>query len=169
MSLGIVHASMDRTDSAPEERLAQAVAALLDWQRRQDRMGANRHGRCLEATRAALASAGLFLPPPQPRPRNLALSNYEILRQNPARWGWMPAPADARYTLDYFDHVGRLPDGRIAGHIAIADHQEQILRSSWDYPLDSYWRSMRIGSFVPRANLAGSKEAKAAAPPPRSG
>lgn len=132
-----------------QARLAEAVRALHTWQHREDGQGANRHGRCLEAVRAALADVGLSLPPPQPRPHNLALYNYQLLRQDPARWGWTPAPAGARYTLDYFDHVGRLPDGRIAGHIAVGDTVTHALYSSWDYPLTPYWRSMRVASFVP--------------------
>lgn len=130
--------------------LEQAVRALRVWQAQEDRAGANRHGRCLEAVRRALRTVGLPLPPPQARPNNLALYNFQLLRQDAARWGWQAAPPRSRFTLDYFAHVGRLPDGRVAGHIALADHVAGVLYSSWDYPLTPHWQAVRVGSFVPR-------------------
>ena len=129
--------------------LEQAIRSLHLWQTREDEAGANRHGRCLEAVRAALQQAGLHLPSPQARPNNLALYNGRLLAQDPARWGWQPAPPEARYTLEYFERVGSLPDGRIAGHVALADHAKGTLYSSWDYPLTPFWQTRLAGSFVP--------------------
>lgn len=135
---------------ASQHALAQAVDALRAWQWREDERGANRHGRCLEAVRAALVAVGLRLPPPQSRPNNLALYNGRWLAKDPTPWGWQAADAGARYTLDYFGGVGRLPDGRVAGHVAIADHVARVLYSSWDYPLTASWQGHRFASFVPQ-------------------
>lgn len=146
-----------------QHALEQAVDALRAWQWREDEGGANRHGRCLEAVRAALLAVGLRLPPPQPRPNNLAVFNGRWLAKDPAAWGWLAAGPGVRYTLDYFGGVGRLPDGRVAGHVAIADHVARVLYSSWDYPVTASWQARRFASFVPRR---GAPSRATAAPGP---
>ena len=97
-----------------------------------------------------MTEAGLHIPAPMPRPHNLAIANFHVLSEDPARFGWRPAHVDLhRYALVFFGGVGRLPDGRVAGHIAVLDRIARILFSSTDYPFDLYWQDHCVGAFVP--------------------
>lgn len=145
--------------------LNDALNELKSWQLAHGST-ANRSGRCLESVRYAIAGATLerlqgdpdatrlSLPPPIPKPLNTALGNMDALCVNPEAFGWQRVKPDAhgnlpQVTLDYYANCGTLPDGRIAGHIAIVDRRAKVLYSCTDFPLTAWWQARRAASFVP--------------------
>lgn len=131
--------------------LLRVIEELKGWQARNK---GQTKGRCLEAVRYACLKEHLTLPPPMARPRNTALCNFEEISKNPERWGWrrwshkdfpglaMP-PA-----LVYFKGCGILPDGRVAGHIALYNPAENTHTSNATYVMSRYWVQRLIGAFV---------------------
>jgi len=86
---------------------------------------------------------------------NTALGNLDALSGHPALFGWVRVLPDAKgnlpsITLDYYANCGTLPDGRIAGHIAIVDRKSGVLYSSTDFALSAWWKARRAASFVPK-------------------
>jgi len=108
-----------------------------------------RRNLCLQYTRQALKDVGMVLPW-NAYPKNLAKEAGYDLVLNPAAWGWQRVkPPLPRYTLDFYDGIAKLKDGRIAGHVGIVDRKEGIIYSAVPYKLTQTFQKARFASFVP--------------------
>lgn len=131
-----------------QEKLAAAIQWLQSHYRKvpvSDRMGL-----CLQTVRQALQSQGLSLPW-NAKPRNLAIEAFKDLKANPGKWGWRqvshPLP---RYTIVFFGGCGELPDGRMAGHVAIYDQKARKLYADTVLSMTKSWGDKLKGAFVPK-------------------
>jgi len=112
-----------------------------------------RNNRCLKFTRLAIEAEGMRVPR-----RDFANQSGRALVANPQAFGWQRVrPPLPRFTLDYYDGggIGRLSDGRIAGHVGVVDREEGTIFSAVPFPLTQRFKDHRFASFVPLANSAG--------------
>lgn len=108
-----------------------------------------RRNLCLQYTRQALKDVGMVLPW-NAYPKNLAKEAGYDLVLNPAAWGWERVkPPLPRYTLDFYDGIAKLKDGRTAGHVGVVDRKEGIIYSAVPYKLTTTFQKARFASFVP--------------------
>ena len=129
-------------------KLSLAITELLTHQRADDAAGIARDKRCLEYVRGALGAVGLKLPPPTAE--NTALANYEELVGDPGKYGFKQIHSPLTgVCLVYFGNCGKLPDGRIAGHIAILNADKKITISNQNYTFTQWWADRIVGAFVP--------------------
>lgn len=132
-------------------KLETMLKNLEKWQKLNKGRAA---GRCLEAVRYSLAG-GLALPEPQPRPNNTALYNMDMLARCPEAYKWKQwrhadhPGEDLPMCLLYFKKCGFLPDGRVAGHIAIYNPETGWHCSNTNYRLSEWWKTRIVGAFVP--------------------
>ncbi|MEI6915878.1 MAG: hypothetical protein WCL39_12150 [Armatimonadota bacterium] len=133
-----------------KSQLAKTLDELVIW-RKNNKV---HQSRCLEAVRWALARNGLRVPGPFPRPRNTAIECYRALSENPETYGWKRwthadhAGEALPLCLAFFKDCGKLPDGRIAGHIAIYDPATQKHSANTLYTWNTSWSAKLVGAFV---------------------
>jgi hypothetical protein len=99
---------------------------------------------------------GLRLPPPTSE--NTALADFQLISRNPSEYGWRQVHSPiSGLALVYFNDCGRLPDGRVAGHIAVLDPGKRIHFSNIDYPFTKWWADRIAGAFVPLEDADASQ------------
>lgn len=127
--------------------LHDALAQLKVWQSTRTRK--QRSGRCLEAIRDVVGKAGLRLPW-NPWPMNTAKWCGRKLAKDPAKWGWRRvthAPDGSLPTcLVFYEDVGELADGRVAGHVGILDGG--TIYSAVNYGDNEFWGQRLKAAFV---------------------
>ena len=129
--------------------MLQACEDVMAWQRAEKKANRSRRARCLECVRAALGKQGLTLPR-RPWPDNTAIGCFEFLVQNPEKWGWKQIHSPLTVPcLVFFKNCGRLPDRRVAGHVAIYDPRTGRLYSNNNANWSQYWADHIVGAFVP--------------------
>lgn len=129
-------------------KLTNALAHLADW--RKARTAKQRKSLCLTAIRYAVGKEGLSLPASYSH--FTAMQCWERLWSDPGYWGWKAVHHDTAGNLPepclvFFKNCGKLPDGRVAGHIAIV--QDGKLYANETYALNAYWKARIVGAFVP--------------------
>ncbi len=133
-------------------KLEKVITHLIGWQQAQQ---GHKSGRCLEAVRAALTREGLRLPGPFPRPSNTALCCLRALETEPVKWGWRKwahqdhPGLNLPLALVFFRSCGRLPGGRIAGHIAVYRPATGSHYSNQTHVFTDWWAQRLAGAFIP--------------------
>jgi len=131
-----------------------AIDALVKWQKKNK---GHTSGWCLQVVTAGLKVAGLSIPRSwKDFNGNLAINCGKRLVKDPGKWGWVfrgtsmrSLPTD-RPSLVFFRDCGRLPDGRIAGHIAIYKPTTNRHIANDSYDMSQWWLERIAYVFVPQ-------------------
>lgn len=132
--------------------LYQVAIDLNNWQKEH---AGHTKDHCLQAVRACLPK-GLTLPQDID---DTALWCGETLSKNPAPFGWKLIGIHAEAipvtqpALVFFNNCGHLPNGEIAGHIAVVKMSTKHLISN-DTDDWSDWWAQKVAYVFEPANLA---------------